>query len=390
VRLCFLKDRMLSVFICILFLSMSDLFIYITTYFYMVGFFVVLLSFVIVKLKNNQLNYPYVLYFICILFIQLASLIDYEWLSFLLFVPLFSYMSFSSFLKNNYRCVEVFSKAVWFSLLIFITISLVELMVKLSIIEFPLYKDFILDYGDGRLDVLRVRSIYGSSLSAAALSIFFIIYYSFFNVSRMGLLLSVLGMLLTGSRTAFVLMCIVFLSVVIVNFKSNIRSFIAGKVVLVVIFSTSVFVFLLYFGLEDLFMRSITISFDQSFLGREGTSIKTLFLLFDDLPSSLVFGLETHWVSDSALVSIAAKNGIIPLLLFLIIILHQLFMLNVISFYKMVVVLIFLLGSMMIGDFFVPSVTFLYITTFLVYKNVSSGSVVEYEHSKNKHGFKES
>jgi hypothetical protein len=137
-------------------------------------------------------------------------------------------------------------------------------------------------------------------------------------------------------------------------------------------------------------MRSISISFDQSFLGREGTSIKTLFLLLDDLPSSLIFGLETHWVSDSALVSIAAKNGIIPLLVFLIIILHQLFMLNIISFYKIVIILIFLLGSMMIGDFFVPSVTFLYILTFLVYKNTPSDSVVEYEHFKNKHGFKES
>src|SRR5690606_19410144 len=121
-------------------------------------------------------------------------------------------------------------------------------------------------------------------------------------------------------------------------------------------------------ALSTIFSRALTVTADASFLGRSDTSLVSLYKLSEQIPSSLFFGLKGDFVSDSAFVSIMAGSGVFAFLSFIFYALYSLFQCHGIKFSsKIILLIVFLLGASMIGDFFIPIVSTLWFLLFFTY-----------------------
>lgn len=345
--------------------------------------FILPLPLIILLFSYVVFNKPYIkrhIIYFCFLFLGLVLVLFLRKTSFngLMLSPILSYMTFVIFrdlIQDKYIEInfDVFLKCIVVFLLFF---SVLEVLIKLNILVFDFYKDFILNYGDGRLDVLRTRVLWGSSLSSAAVGIFLTFYFSLIrkNLAFIGLVFFYIA--LTGSRTAIVLFVIMVVAMLIKKrslwqLKCSKRNFST------IIFSIPIFIFificLLNSSVGEIITRSFTIKADLSFTGREGTTGVVLDRLLSSLPDSLFWGLANDdWVSDSAFTSIAAHSGVLLLFLFVGYIFILLFNTRLDLITKFTFIFVTILGGSIIGDYFIPVVSFLYTLTFLIYEKNST------------------
>ena len=316
-------------------------------------------------LKGASVRITFLTYFVCLGMI--FSLNPYG-TSLLLITPIIAYIFCVTQSVHLWRPDEFDGsiKVITFFILI---VCVVEFFVKLSLVNLEFYKSFIIKYGDMRFDVLRSRSIFASSLGTASVAIALTFYWSIISPSISLFLLAFLISLLSGSRTSFVIiMLLLVVSKISPLYLDTVRQL--SRKILAIFLTFVLLISASQFFPESnviaIVQRSFRIVMDASFTGRAGTSGATTSALFGDLPESLIWGLQGQtWISDSTFTSIAAKSGVLSLIFFLglifsLLIESRLSMKNKIVFSAMCA-----LGASMIGDFFVPSVLFLYVVFFL-------------------------
>lgn len=286
----------------------------------------------------------------------------------LLLIPIFSYMVARLYGKEGKENLFFLIKLL---LIIALSFSVLEFLTKSNVLNFPLYKRFILDFGDQRFDVFRSRSLWGSSLSAAAIGVFFFSYFTIFKFDLKYTLLSLVFILFTGSRTAFVLLVLISFSLFIINGKTW-RASIKKTTLLFLVFIFISFYSFIYFFIDSIlgkiFSRAFLVTIDKSVLGRADTSGDVLQRLFESLPGSLFWGIDGQWISDSAFTSIGAKSGILALLIYIIFYIFSVSKMGISYFKKFLIVFSLLLGGSMIGDYLIPAVSYLYFLTFFIYR----------------------
>lgn len=354
------------VFVIAIFFSISDFSLYYNRY--LVLFF---LAFIFCIFFLDAMSRKF-LFFLPLLFYSLSCflllIINFFYggeFSFLLIMPLVSYMCATILINNNCDVMGWLVNVLYIFMTAFFIFGVVELLVKLSYIRVEFMADFISEYGDKRLDVLRMRSFFGSSLSAASLCILFFIFFLYIRTSFFGFFISFLLVLLTGSRTG-VAICI-FLSVGCIIFRGGGGLKISISKILIIISVVIIFLIASWESLYVILIRSVSFELDSSFYGRYDTTIKTMEIIIHQLPYSLYSGLESNWISDSAIVSIAAKNGIILAVLFLTFFYVSLNLVpNLKVGEKIFIGVAVFIGIFMIGDFFIPAVTFLYFLIFFI------------------------
>lgn len=360
-----------------LFLAFTDFFPFLSKVF-ILPLILVLLLFSHVLFNKPYIKRHLMIYIFLFLGLILVLLLRKTSFNGLMLSPILSYITavvFRDLIKDKYIEInfDVFLKYIVVFLLFF---SVLEVLIKLNILELDFYKDFILNYGDGRLDVLRTRVLWGSPLSSAAVGIFLTFYFSLIrkNLAFIGLVFFYIA--LTGSRTAIVLFFIMVVAMLIKKRSLWQLSF-SKRSFFTMILSMPVFIFIFVFLLSssvgEVVTRSFTIKADLSFTGREDTTGVVLDRLLSSLPDSLFWGLANDdWVSDSAFTSIAAHSGVLLLFLFVGYVFVLLFNTRLGSITKFTFVFITILGGSTIGDYFIPVVSFLYTLTFLIYEKNST------------------
>ncbi|MGP9801366.1 hypothetical protein [Rheinheimera sp. NSM] len=366
------RQLLISFFFILLFLSLTDFFIFISPAIFLLVFLsvifvmffriagvggyadVFILSYVLLSLVFFSVNYIFDAGFNMVVFVPMIA-----------FCFVFSFQSFS---------VKELSSAVRFIAILILMVSFIELMVKLNVLSISIYKDFIENYGDKRPDVLRVRTLFGSSLSTAALTIFLSFYFLFVQRSYFYLFLVLIIIILSGSRTGFVLFSFLSFSALFLNKKMFLYTLKIKLTYFFVLFLAFSFLLLaVYFafeaGIGHIVSRTFSVKVDDSFSGREDTTAATFYRLFDELPGSLVFGVDSSFISDSAFVSIAAVSGIIAVLMYVMVFLYCLALSRLSGAVIFVYSIVFFLGGAVIGDFLIPPVSLLYFVTFLVLSN---------------------
>ena len=353
-----------------LFISITDFLIYINKYLFLFLFLWMSVFFIL----RTKLVYKHIITYsllICILFL-INYVVDGSFNN-LLFMPIVGYLYFNILEKincNKYYIVDsIIKNIVWISLFF----ALIEIFVKLNFIEMNLVKDFIINYGDQRIDVLRVRIFYGSSLSTAALTIFLSFYFIYFKKNALYLFLTFILILLSGSRTAFSIFVMLFSFSKIVNKNFFIYKLSISRNALITacLICLSSIVAIVYFWDTVIFKiinRTININLDESFYGRKDTSIETFINLLQELPISLLTGLKNDYISDSAFTSISATSGLLATFLVLFYIFYGLIKTRLSNKKKIFIMFMIVVGMSMIGDFLVPSVLFLYFLIIYTYK----------------------
>ncbi|HIF9114714.1 TPA: hypothetical protein ACX6O7_003529 [Photobacterium damselae] len=255
--------------------------------------------------------------------------------------------------------------------LILLIVCAIELSTKMNVHSFHFMKDFIENFGDKRIDVLRCRAIFGSSLSLVALAV--LLFFYFFNIRKniAFSICSVILILFSGSRTGIVLVAI---TIIISCMKSILLFRLNNKILPVILtllcVSTSFFLISPFINDDILriFSRSFQIVNDASFSGRQNTTVSTFLLILNDFPNTLFSGLKESFVSDSAIVSIMAGSGIIITLTFLFYFIYCLNNSTIDFFSKKNLILISILGALTIGDYFIPFVSVIYFTILYTYR----------------------
>lgn len=285
-----------------------------------------------------------------------------------LFSPVLAYIFYKAFFTqpNNKDTLAIF-----FSLIVLLIIFLsgLEIMVKLGLIDNNILRELILNVGDKRIDVLRIKSPFGSPLSLAAVLFVLVIYFAVLNQNNF-MLIAVLSLLiLTGSRTSFIL------ALALLGFQRLVPSLLSFNHIprLLLFLSTVmggvyIIVRLLRYWtggainivlLRVLSLRSYLLLSDTSFRGRQYTTILTLNKIISNLPNTLLTGLGAEdYVSDSAIVSLMAGSGIIVTLVFLCYFFYRISKINIAYRVKLLLALLFLLEALMVGDSFVPFSSF--------------------------------
>lgn len=356
-----------------LFISCTEFFPYISKIFYfpLVVVFVLYLYTITFKptLKLHVIFYGFFLsFFATILFLTKNNING------LLFFPIIAWFTYIVLLysikdKEIKKSFDYFLKCIVVFILAF---SFLEILIKLNFVSFDYYSDFVKNYGDRRFDVLRTRVLWGSSLSSAAVGIFLTFYFSLVRKDFAFLSLTFLYITLTGGRTGIVLF-ILMLFISLTKSWNFWRFKLSRKNVMLLMAMVPCLIFSITWLLDtrvgDIVSRSFTIKADSSFTGRGDTTGVVFEKLLLSLPESLFWGLlENDWVSDSAFTSIAAQSGILLLISFLGYLFFLLFKTTLDAITKMTFIVVSIIGSWTIGDFFIPAVTFLYAITFLIYE----------------------
>ena len=254
-----------------------------------------------------------------------------------------------------------------------------ELLVKTGSISFPLLQDFFAFSGESRLDVLRIRFLFDSPLSTASLSIVYFAYFMFFYPQVLYLFLAFALAIFSGSRTPGILMPLLAFFVFLPRFTSQ-RKFLLPFKFITTFFVSGIFTLgVLNFvspSIQVVLQRTFNFDFSISFAGRTTTTLDTFLRLLDSLPSSLFYGLPLGtWTSDSAIISIASKSGILAVLAFLFFLILNSTFLRISPYNYSLLCLLVFLASFSVGDMFVPSVTYLiFFVTFFIRRINSSRS----------------
>ena len=336
------------------------------------SFFVILQVQRLPKIKT--VSYVILTYSACIIISLALNLTFNNNFNNLLIIPVLAYVVLKISKHADIEVKLILDKYLKLIVLLTIFLSITELYFKISGNQIiPFHDSFINNFGDRRYDVLRARSFFGSSLSTAALSTFFSIYFFVFQKSNTYILLTGLLILLTGSRTAFVLFSLIALFAYLKNFRFNkkIQKLNLMRIAYFYSFIGIATVAIAGSQISHIARRALTISIDASFLGRASTTGSTYLEIINQLPRTIFVGVEGNFVSDSALISIVAGSGIFAFVVFLCLLVYLIFSTERKVLDKFLVCGVFILGSLMIGDFFIPAVTFLYVITFIAYRNGS-------------------
>lgn len=357
-----------------LFLSLTDFFILQFPFLTLVAVFLVSSYWLISNPLNKKASIYVLAYTFLIFLITAINMGNINWM---LVVPLIAWLFVSSFTRVNHAFDVITAGAKCLTILIFF-VCIFELFTKFNFISLSIYTNFITEYGDQRFDVLRTRSLFGSPLSTAALSIVAFFFWTHVRPSFKFALVAFIIALLSGSRTAFILCVSIFIfsplaKFLIIRQFTYIKTIIMAPVVLVIFYAFDEVNFDYFDRLYSIIIRALTPQFDASFLGRADTSLLTLYALIQDLPLSLFVGIDEPMISDSAFISVSANSGIIAAASHLFLILVFLFKSILPIKSKAVLFVVLILGGSMIGDMFVPAVSFL---LFAMLFSVSRGEQV--------------
>lgn len=356
-------------FFILIFLSVTDFFIFLSPMVFAAFFLLFLfIAFCNIIKFGGRVNVFLLMYVVISLALFAINYIVDSGFNMVLFVPLIAYCFVFSFRGFS---LESLDNAVRFIVWLFLLVSVVEIMAKLNFINFSLYKDFIESYGDMRPDVLRVRTLFGSSLSTAALTIFLSFYFLFVKKSYLYVFLVVIIIMLSGSRTAFVLFSFLFLSVFFLNRNMFLYSFKLKPVYVFLLSISGAFLISAIYvafeiGIGHIISRTFSVTADESFTGREDTTAATFYRLFDEMPASIFLGVDSTFLSDSAFISIAAVSGVLALIMYVALFFYFFVTSRFSRAAILVYSVVFFLGGAVIGDFLVPAVSLLYFVTFLV------------------------
>lgn len=356
-------------FFILIFLSITDFFIFLSPMVF-AAFFILFLfiAFCNIIRFGGGVNFFLLMYIVISLVLFSINYIADSGFNMVLFIPLIAYCFVFSFRSFS---LDSLDKAVKFIVWLFLLVSVVEIMVKLNFMDFPLYKEFLKSYGDMRPDVLRVRTLFGSSLSTAALTIFLSFYFLFVKKSYFYIFLVVIVIMLSGSRTSFVLFSFFFLSAFFLSrnmflYSLKLKPIYVFLLSVSVVFLVSAIYLAFEIGIGHIISRTFSVKADESFAGREDTTAATFYRLFDEMPASIFFGVDSAFLSDSAFISIAAVSGVLALIMYVALFFYLLVTSRFSRAATLVYSVVFFLGGAVIGDFLVPAVSLLYFVTFLV------------------------
>jgi len=327
-----------------------------------------------------------ILYSIIMMILALMNIQNGSKFNFVVFTPVISYFLLFSFKDHKIEKLENFSISL---LYIFIIPAIIlELIVKLRFLDVSIVNHFITQSGDARLDVLRIKSPFGSPLSLSSMCFAMIFYFSVFTCRKKEIVILFIILIMTGSRTSLIasIIFIMFLysmyalsrgRKIIVNFRK-----IVWILPFIIIFLTGSIYYLDRIGMGDIVTRvlslqSYDIGHDESFLGRSNTTVSTILTVFDDLPKSLFVGQDQNLISDSSVVTISAQSGLLTAIIFLLTFFMSVAKLNISMPYKIGFSVLFLLLLLMVGDAVVPLISFFYFLVFFVHSGKRGLSGVE-------------
>lgn len=293
------------------------------------------------------------------------------------FVPIAAYALFS--LNGGARdtaWIETFA----LSLLYFVIIPsmLLEVGVKLNLAEVPTFQELLLGSGDGRLDVLRIKSPFGSPLSLASFAFAQLFYFAFFTHRKLVLAVLVLVVILTGSRTALaasVMLLAVRAAMWLlargVHAPLNPARTAAAAISTAALLAAA----LTYFdkiGLTVVLERVLSltaydVTADESFVARGETTLAAFVAVIADLPRTFFIGLDHNVISDSAFVTIAAQSGLIVAFSFFALFYSYAARLPIAGVDKLAFLVLFSLLTLMVGDAVVPLISFFYFLVFFAF-----------------------
>jgi hypothetical protein len=301
--------------------------------------------------------------------------------TFVVFVPVITYVFFSQ-IRENDRDTLLRRLALATLYLIVIPCAVLEVALKLGVIDSTLFRELLMSAGGGRLDVLRVQSPFGSPLSLASLLFALVFYFAYFTKRRLELIVLFVLLLVTGSRTAFVASLVLvlaeyFTGILSEGGRKTINPFrvVAVMAIAGTIIGSSV-IYLGRIGMAAIVERvlsagSYDVTADESFLGRGDTTLSTLAEIVAELPRSFIFALEDRLVSDSAFVSIAAQSGVLAAILFFSLFYYCASRLAVTDLRRATFLALFTLLVLMVGDAVVPLVSFFYFLIFYTHSDMS-------------------
>lgn len=293
------------------------------------------------------------------------------------FVPIVAYALFS--LNGGARdtaWLETFALSLLY--LVIVPSMLLEVAVKLSFADIPKFQELLLESGDGRLDVLRIKSPFGSPLSLASFAFAQLFYFAFFTRRKLVLAVLVLVVILTGSRTALaasVLLLAVRATMWLlargVHAPFNPARTAAAAISTAALLAAA----LTYFdriGLTVVLERVLSltaydVTADESFVARGETTLAAFVAVISELPRTFFIGLGHDVISDSAFVTIAAQSGLIVALSFFALFYSYCARLPIGGIDKLAFVVLFSLLTMMVGDAVVPLISFFYFLVFFTF-----------------------
>jgi hypothetical protein len=231
--------------------------------------------------------------------------------------------------------------------------------------------DYITNIGSKRIDVLRAHGPFGSPLSLSAIATYLVFYSLYIKKSAIFSCGAIIILILSGSRTAMIICFILFLSTI--SFKSiSIK-----KVIYALLIISIPILFIFYFanelGLNGIIDRIFSINnynifTDESFKGRENTTIRTIALIWQQMPYTIFSPLKGNYVSDSAIVSMIAGSGLFLIINFFIILFAQTYKSPFKIKAKFLLLFSIIMLALMVGDAFVPAASF-YLFTILYFTN---------------------
>lgn len=301
--------------------------------------------------------------------------------NFVLLVPIVSYIAISA---GPGRETMRGDFLILLDIIVFLIIPVLlaaELYVKLTGSEFLVFKELIENTGQGRFDVIRMQSPFGSPLSLAAFCVAAAAIYIFFYESLVRLSFVLAISIMTGTRTTsflLIIMMVVFVLMLILrNHRAELQFWLAlifracfpVFAVAVIVYSFSAIfspltwnsTFARVFGYS-----SFDIMRDESFVGRSDTTLLGASEIIDHAASSagmwrvFIYGMPGQQAMDSALVSIAWESGLIASLSFFVLFFYLLFKSDISLIFRCVFGLVFLITVFMMGDAVVPPVSLVY------------------------------
>jgi hypothetical protein len=326
------------------------------------------LFFVLSVLYAKRIDKTAVLYFLLFVVGVSISFLAGKGTNGALLVPLFSYMCFHIQNREGGN-LSLFSNIIVIFLILF---SLTELFVKLNFVQIPWMYTYLAESGAKRIDVLRLRGPFGSPLSLASLAVYLVFYSVIVHKNLFCLYGSMGVILLSGSRTAFIISIFMLLSTV--SAKKIIKQL--PRIIFIITIAACVISYYANaFGLTHILDRLISlesynVARDESFLGRSNTTLYTASLIFKTMPRTLFLPLDSQYVSDSAIISLIAGSGLFLVGNFIVFLLRKIAYLDVKPRIRLLFVFAVFLMACMVGDAFVPAASF-YLYTVLFYKGAS-------------------
>jgi hypothetical protein len=287
-----------------------------------------------------------------------------------LLIPVFAYICMFIIQSSNITEHEFYLYSVSIALFLLL-FSLLELSVKVRLVQIPWMYDYIVNNGSKRIDVLRSHGPFGSPLSLGAITVYLTFYSLYIKKSNIIFCISALLIILSGSRTAMLLGFILFSATISIKYIS-IKKIVYGLSVLLFL-SLLMFRFADEFGLNTVIDRvfsieSYNIASDDSFKGRSNTTIRTMMLIGKQMPNTIFYPLNNEYISDSAIVSMLAGSGFFLVVNFFIILFNKIHMITTGIKIKALLFLCIVVLALMVGDAFVPAASF-YLFTIIYLTN---------------------